>query len=273
MNFAQHDLSQKIAACYLARWENSSSIESFEKFVSSYLNNDAGVTHSFFVIMKGFTNYTTLNQAREVFQHVRHREIHTDDLNYDIGAYRAAVEEIKNPLICFLNTNSEIVGEYWLRKLQLNIELPSVGMVSATGSYESLWQVDNRIPQFPNIHLRSNAFMLPRDLAIEILPSKIENKNSAFLVESGPKSITRQILSMGYTVRMVGRNGRGYLPAQWPQSDIFRQGQQSNLLVHDNVTRTYATGSQTEKEDLIKKTWGPYFQSEVTYLLPCHDRI
>jgi hypothetical protein len=39
-----------------------------------------------------------------------------------------------------------------------------VGLVGATGSYESLGPALDGFPAFPNIHIRSNAFLIQREL-------------------------------------------------------------------------------------------------------------
>jgi hypothetical protein len=58
---------------------------------------------------------------------------------------------------------------------------------------------------------------------------------------------------------VVGRNGRGYPPLKWPLSETFRQGEQSNLLVHDNVTRDFQQLPSSEKQIIIRKTWGNFY--------------
>ena len=80
--------------------------------------------------------------------------------------------------------------------------------------------------------------------------------------------MTRQIFEMGLTALIVGRNGRGYPPAMWPVSDTFRLGTQSNLLVHDNVTRAYAAMPFSEKKSISKLTWGDYLDVDRLMVLP-----
>jgi hypothetical protein len=61
---------------------------------------------------------------------------------------------------------------------------------------------------------------------------------------------------------LVGRNGRAYPPEWWPFSDTFRQGQQENLLVADNITRTYDSSTWPEKQFLVQQTWGRFIREE-----------
>ena len=192
-----------------------------------------------------------------------------DDLAFDIGAYLAAARQIDAERICFLNTSSELISHYWLAKLSNNLDAKNVGLVGATGSFESLGSMDQRIPQFPNIHIRSNAFMIERKRLVDILSQyTIHTKRDAYFVESGPDSITRHIFRLGLSALIVGRDGRGYHPENWPRSWTFRQGDQSNLLVKDNVTRVFEQLSWSEKKELSSKTWGRYISSGVVDLLP-----
>ncbi len=90
----------------------------------------------------------------------------------------------------------------------------------------------------------------------------IADKIDAFYFESGPQSMTRQIIAMGREVLLVGRNGRGYSPKWWPTSDTFRQGTQSNLLVADNQSRNFTAMPWSEKQELVLRTWGRFIREE-----------
>jgi hypothetical protein len=215
--------------------------------------------HQLYVLYKGFQSETELEQAIALFSAADARSIKLADLGLDIGAYLTAVNEIGEGEICFLNTHSEILAPRWLEKLALHIRRPEVGLVGATGSFESLSTLDPQFPAFPNVHLRSNGFMIQRELFRSILNGiNIRYKFDAYYVESGPLNLTRQILAKGLSVLVVGRNGRGYPPRWWPSSDTFRQGRQANLLIGDNVTRAYIAAPWNAKRAMIEQTWGKY---------------
>jgi hypothetical protein len=115
--------------------------------------------------------------------------------------------------------------------------------------------------EFPNIHLRSNAFMIEREVFLSIAHDfDFKEKADAFLFESGPRNLTRRIRARGLEVLVVGRNGRGYTPRWWPHSQTFRQGMQSNLIVADNQTRKFDAMPWNEKRDYAQLAWGPYLQ-------------
>ncbi len=235
------NLSAAIAVAFLARGANEGWRTSCERFLVSYRRFCPGIDHSLYVIFKGFPDTNTLNKAVNLFRCVDYKPVFLNDDSLDIGAYIEWANQIDEDQICVLNTMSEILAENWLKKLALNLALPSVGLVGATGSYESLNANLPAFPVFPNIHIRSNAFMIDRDVFCYLTKGQvIGNKIDAFNFESGPQSMTRQILASGKEVLVVGRNGRGYSPKWWPTSDTFRLGTQSNLLVADNQTRKFA---------------------------------
>lgn len=256
-----------IAVAFLARGADVGWRTACERFLGSYRRCRPGVEHSLYVIFKGFHDANALNEATNLFSRVPHKPVFLADDSFDIGAYIEWANRIDEDLICVLNTSSEILAEDWLRKLAVNLALPNVGLVSATGSYESLNELNQTFPVFPNIHIRSNAFMLDRDSFCRITKGQvIRDKLDAFHFESGPQSMTRQILAMGQEILLVGRNGRGYSPKWWPTSGTFRLGTQSNLLVADNQTRNFAALRWPEKREFVLRTWGYYIREEAAML-------
>ncbi len=252
---------RSIAVIYLARGAGDDCIGRIERFVRSYEQFPAGIDHSLYVVYKGFSGGAELARARTVFSAVEHRALETEDRSLDVGAYLDAAREIRDEQVCFFNTNSEVVCSAWLAKLSVNLNQPRVGLVGATGSFETLCDLDSVFPAFPNVHVRSNAFMLDRELFCSAFAGAvIRDKMDTYLVESGPDSLTQRVLSYDLNVLIVGRNGRGYPPRWWPTSDTFRQGAQTNLLIADNQTRNFAVASWNEKRRIVQRTWGPYRQ-------------
>jgi hypothetical protein len=93
---------------------------------------------------------------------------------------------------------------------------------------------------FPNPHLRSNAFMISRQLLID-LDFKLDNtKGATNRFESGPDGLPTGLAQRGLASVLVGADGVGYEVADWPKSATFRLGDQANVLVTDNgVTRRF----------------------------------
>jgi len=113
-----------------------------------------------------------------------------------------------------------------------------------------------RQPSFPAPHLRSNAFLLDRQLMLRIKAGPLLDKDATYLLESGRRSITRQIQRMGLQALVAGRDGSTYIPLEWARSHTFWQGAQENLLVADNQTRAYARGDSELRRAFSAHAWG-----------------
>jgi hypothetical protein len=249
------------ALCYLARGADEDWRNALTRFISSHQKYSPGLDHTLYIIFKGFQNNTDLSWALALFRDIEHVACHVDDDEFDIGAYRETGAKIAEQTVCFLNTTCEIICENWLAKLAVNLAQPGVGLVGATGSFESLHSYNSVFPKFPNPHLRTNAFMINRERFCSIAQDfDFEEKLNAFLFESGPRSLTRRLLDRGLKVLVVGRNGRGYPPLWWPHSGTFRQGAQPNVLVADNQTRKFDALIWREKREFSLRAWGIYLQ-------------
>jgi hypothetical protein len=242
-----------IALFYLARGADVDHLESIRRFVRGYRNRPAGVDHELVVIFKGFASEYALAAARTAMEGIAFREVCTGDDTFDLGAYADAIGRLDCERATFLNTGSEPVASDWLRKLSAALDLPGVGLVGASGSFE----VGVGGGVFPNIHVRTNAFMMRTPLARQTLGRLIiKTKRDAHDGEHGPNSLTRQVVARGLTTLIVGANGRAYAPEWWSGSRTFRQGNQANLLVADNQTRAWGALTWSKRKVVYEMTWG-----------------
>jgi hypothetical protein len=256
----------EIALVYLARGADPDAEGRFARFVASHAARPAGAPHRLYVLYKGYATAAALERARRLFAALPHAEIHVADDSFDLGAYRDACASIPEPVVCFLNTNSEILAAGWLARLHANLARPGVGMVGATASFESLAPLDPIFPAYPNPHVRSNAIMLRRETFAELLAGRpLRTKLDAFLIESGPDSMTRRLWARGQEALVVGRDGRGYAARWWPHSETFRRVLQRNLLVADNVTRAYDAAPWLIKHQLAETSWRTFMDGRAYY--------
>jgi hypothetical protein len=114
-------------------------LEVFRKFVTSYTANAAGQDHRLILLFKGFEKTEDSNEYTQLVSNVEHHIISAPDRGYDIGSYLAAVGMVRADYYCFLNSKSEILGDEWLGKLYSAACRDNVGIVGATGSWESLY--------------------------------------------------------------------------------------------------------------------------------------
>lgn len=109
---------------------------------------------------------------------------------------------------------------------------------------------------FPAVHLRTNAFMAERAAFLGLSDGRIRGKMAAHRLESGRRSMTRQIQRLGLRVLVVDRDGAIYDHQDWPRSTTLWQRNQEGLLIADNQTRIYTNGGIDRRRMLSAFAWG-----------------
>ncbi len=240
-------------------------VEQLRRFVASYRAHPAGQEHRLIVAYNGFTSGSALDRWREALTEVRHEELLLGSRMLDLAAYREAIAASDAEAYCFLNSYSEPLVTDWLRLLVGHLNDPTIAAVGASGSYESIYTTSHPLtrirkrgfPEFPNPHLRTNAFAARREQLLRVRWPTVRSKMDALRFESGPQSLTRQLQRTGRIV-VAGRDGRAYDVDAWQQSNTFRWGSGANLLVSDNRTREYGAASDSRRRDLERRAWHPH---------------
>jgi hypothetical protein len=109
---------------------------------------------------------------------------------------------------------------------------------------------------FPAPHVRTNGFMIAREVLTRIKVPYPRRKADAYRLESGRKSITAQVRQLELAARVVARDGQAYDVDDWARSHTFWQGRQENLLIADNQTRDYEDAEGARREALSRYAWG-----------------
>jgi hypothetical protein len=115
---------------------------------------------------------------------------------------------------------------------------------------------------FPAGHVRTNGFMIGRELLRTLKLPTPHRKNDALRLESGRESITAQVERHGLRAQVVDQNGRGYDAADWFASHTFWQGSQENLLIADKQTDDYSEGDPLTRAVLARYAWGERGQAD-----------
>jgi hypothetical protein len=134
--------------------------------------------------------------------------------------------------------------------------VPTGFMRRALTAAHAMFVYSRAFPSFPSPHLRTNCLLIDRDLWLRVSGADPRDKLAAYRVESGRRSLTARITAMGLRVVVVGRDGCAYESPEWPRSETFWQGNQENLLVEDNQTRTYLDGDAEVRRLLSAYAWG-----------------
>lgn len=287
---------KNICVVHLVRAQNG--IEPFVRFLESYCQHDGGVDHDLLIVFKGFDSSHLKEAYLKHLERINFRTFDVPDIGFDITAYFACAKRFNNEYryFCFLNSYSLIQANGWLNKLYVQISRPKVGVVGATGSWQShkakrfigislaakvvehyrqnsgvaIWKrcilgieaayqfsrLLRESKHFPNYHLRTNAFMISSETMVKVECRELVTKFDAYRFESGNDGLTQQILNMGKEVLVVGKDGIGYVMTQWNKSNTFWQAAQENLLVADNQTRLYLHADAEMQSRLSNLAWG-----------------
>lgn len=262
--------------------------EPVRSFLRSYQARSPGIAHELVIVLNGApgdsapggdraSTALTREQLAAELAGIEHRLIVLDRPVIDLAAYGLAARALTHPRLCFLNSYSVILADRWLAILKQALEDPGTGLVGATASWESQSQwVRGRArhwpyqlarlraarrdyPRFPNPHIRTTAFLLDRANLLAMNLDAVRDKRDAYLLESGRRSITRQILEHGLRVVVVGRDGRAYGVKGWAASRTYRSGDQDNLLVADRRTEDWAHASSRLRRRLSRDAWGEHY--------------
>lgn len=125
----------RIGVVYLCRFAEGE--RPVRAFLDSYRSHPAGPDHDLHVILKGFPDRNSAAAARALFGELPVQVIELDDKGYDVGSYFAAARAITNQRVIFFNTFTELLANDWLKKFDDALNLPGVGLVGATGSWQS----------------------------------------------------------------------------------------------------------------------------------------
>lgn len=235
-----------------------------ERFVESYLGHQPGTEHTLVVGLKGLPTGHERSPWLEALKPVAHERLEMATDVFDLGSYRQAVDLTDDSRYCFINTETIVLADGWLGHLERNLLAPGVGIVGATGSFETpnrlrpgpLRAMRPGYPGFPNPAVRTNGFALERDLLLSLDWPMPRAKLEAVAIECGDRGITSQVRERDLEALLVGRDGLGYPPESWRESATFRSGQQANLLLADKRTRHYDEAGPLTTHLLEWLAWG-----------------
>jgi hypothetical protein len=258
---------ESVCVVHLIRAKNGTA--PLQRFLESYDRNPGGVEHDLLFILKGFHNKELPTPYRDLLARYPHQKLFVADNGFDVIPYMMTASTYEHRYFCFLNSFSILLDEDWLKKMYAYVTREGVGIVGATGSYQSMYTdmitifegvratpfyrrilssvtIPMRIKKlkehfypFPNYHIRTNGFMIAGSVMRKVKVDCVRTKMDAYRFESGKNNLTRQISEMNLGALVIGRNGRAYGKDEWCQSLTFWNGDQGNLLVADNQTNAY----------------------------------
>lgn len=162
-------------------------------------------------------------------------------------------------------------GSRW-RRIKRELARPLLGKPFDTteinAAFETHWDAVTQpgaaiypfrdVKPFPNPHLRSNAFMIRRNVLLGLDFQLEDTKPASNRFESAPDGLPARLAGLGMSPRLVGADGTAYAVDDWPKSRTFRLGDQANVLVADNQVRAFDAMTEWEKKLHVRLTWGDY---------------
>lgn len=267
----------------------------FANFLESYTQHESGNSHSLVIVFNGFANQDELAPfIKLINSYSINHELVFAKSKFDIDVYYyMATRYNMFSFLVFLNTYSVILSDNWLKYFYKNLTQKNVGCVSATGSWgdfrhkDDYWSAVNRLKKFNfrladikkiiyfkynfypsvGVHLRTNAFMISRELFLSIKRPKVRpfilsylfglnaKKLRSFCFEHGNNNFSKQLLDRGYLIQIVDKFGNGKNIEDWSSSNIYWNGTQENLLIKDNQTSKFEMANPSEKKLMRYAAW------------------
>lgn len=240
-----------LAAVYLLRKGGEAVF--LDRFLRSYRQMNETCAHDLVIVFKGFFGADKAPYASRLSE-FPHISMDVEDRGFDLGSYLDVAHRCAYERLCFLNSYSIIRTPNWLSKLNAVFERrANAGIVGASGSWEPI------APEtpFPNYHIRTTGFLIPRALFLDLETWPMNEKKDANLFEAGPNGITRQILERGLEPYVVDRDGEIFAKEAWSSPPVFRNAGQEKLLIADNRTEAYVAADPETQAWLRNLAWSP----------------
>ena len=215
------------------------------KWVSSYRARPSGVPHEVIICM---SNGVITEDDERIFGAIPHRTWYYGGDGWDIGSYQSVAQECDSDMIVFTNTRTHFWKDNWMVPfVEAFNRFGPKGLYGVTGSYERC-PID--VARFPNPHIRTACFAVnPKQF--RKFPYIVDSREKGFRFESGDWNLCDWYSDHGWPVKMVAANGQCYDRPYWRRPDnIFRRGDQSNVLVRDRHTDCYDAAPSDEKKQL-----------------------
>lgn len=234
------------------------------EFLDAYRNHDPGAAHELLFIYNGFESDAQREEFDAVAASTPHTKFEVDGPVLDLEAYRQAVSSVEADYYLLLGSYARPLVDGWLELLLRHQRTPDVGMVAASGSYESMSSGAPLVTRlfrltqfraFPNPHLRTGAFMIQRDVIDRIDWPIVRTKLDAWKLENGRRGFSAQVTGLGLKPVVAGADGVAYEWPDWPESKTFRSGQQENLVIADNRTDDWQSADAKERSELARLAW------------------
>jgi hypothetical protein len=201
------------------------------RWLASYRENDPGYPHRLVIINR------YADSPDEIFEGVNKWDGRTteylryDGGGWDCGAWKFAGQNIDTDLLVCFNTSTYITGNDWLIRFVQAVEEYGDGLYGPLASYEI------------QPHIRTPC-MIFQPHVVRGYPHEVNSRDDTWRFEVfgfPPENInfTQWVRNKGLQTRLVTWDGVYDLPDWRKPPNIFRRGDQSNLIVKDRHCEAY----------------------------------
>jgi hypothetical protein len=228
-----------VALLYTLPLDDDKFMPCADRWVSTYHKFSPGFAHDIFVC---FCNAKPTEQHRSAFYGMSYQSLRYKGAGWDVGSYQFCSKQLTNyPLVVYQNARSYFYKSGWLKRLmearEQNPDPNALYGVSA--SYEACPVRWPMVPRAINPHIRTTGFATSPN-TLSSYPYKIDSRNKCFRFESGDISLSKFYEEMGWPVWLVTWDGM-YRKQDWrTPNNVFRKGDQSNLLVMDKHAEIFS---------------------------------
>ena len=198
------------------------------RWLDAYTKYDAGFSHELFIINRYADNPDGmfLDLPGVWITHLRY-----DGGGWDCGAWQFAGRNVDTDLLVCFNSSTYVTGDNWLRRFVDAAQTYGDGLYGPLTSYEI-------IP-----HVRTPC-MIFQPRVINDYPVEVNSRDDTYRFESfgfSPEipNFTQWVHNKGLKTMLVTWDGEYDLPYWREPRNIFRRGDQSNLIVKDRHCEAY----------------------------------
>lgn len=209
--------------------------EILKRFRDAYVAHEPGMSHDLFLCASGAP---LSERSRGLFAELPYRELCYLGKGWDIGAYQHCASRLRDyDFVMFMNSQTFVTINGWLRHFVDAYAAHGPGIYGASSSFEV------------SPHIRTAAFGAPPRLLLEY-PVKVRTRYDACVFEHSPVNFSQWALGRRLAVEVVMRSGVSPLGQSRQGANVFRRGNQEDLIVRDRHALVYDAASPIERERL-----------------------
>jgi hypothetical protein len=217
-----------------------------QTFAITYRLFPPGIDHDLIVC---WNNGTPNVAQKKLFDKIQHSDMFYDGTGLDCGAALFLAERLNHDFVIFCNARVKFWKHDWGKKFVEEREAHGDGLYGASASYE-------QCPLIPNVrginpHIRTSCFGCNPTILREY-PYQITCRRDAYQFEAGAWNFTRWFFDIGLNCWLVTWKDANEKKFWRSPYNIFRRGDQSNMLIKDKHSDIYQHSSLEDKNRLSR---------------------